>query len=228
MSSREEELQKILPYHFRDRGLLKTALIHSSYAHECQNPAVTDNERLEFMGDAVLEVITSDYLYHTYPQEQEGVLSKRRMALVCEENLDRCARLFALQDYLYLGVGADKTGGRNRPSVVSDAMEALIGAVYLDGGFAAASAFVQEAVLENGLPAASYRNSKEALQELLQGSGRGLPEYRDAGSSGPDHNKTYHVDLYIEGSYFTSGGGHSKKAAEQQAALRALEILQEK
>ena len=224
---RLSQLQAALPYQFSDEALLQQALTHSSFAHECQNESVHDNERLEFLGDAVLETVTSDYLYRTYPDEPEGALSKRRVALVCEQNLDRCARLFSLQDYLRLGRGEEKTGGRKRASVVSDAMEALIGAVYLDGGYAAASEFVEALVLKaDGAPAV-YRNDKSALQEYIQGQRCDAHiEYRSTGSSGPDHNRTYYVSLYIDGQNITSASGRSKKAAEQKAAHQALAILQ--
>ena len=220
-----EKLEASFPYRFKDRTLLKTALTHSSYANECMTGIVKDNERLEFLGDAVLEAVTSDALFRRYPDEPEGALSKRRAALVCEQNLDRCARQFSLQDYLYLGKGEEKTGGRNRASVVSDAMEALIGAVYLDGGYEAASDLIRQLILEADLPQAVYRNDKSALQELLQESGSVQIEYRADGSSGPDHNKTYYVNLYVNGDLIARGSGHSKKAAEQQAAHKAMEIF---
>ena len=219
-----EKLEAVLSYHFKDRGLLRTALTHSSYANECMTGALKDNERLEFLGDAVLEAVTSDELFRRYPQEPEGALSKRRVALVCEQNLDRCARQFGLQDYLYLGKGEEKTGGRRRASVISDAMEALIGAVYLDGGYDAASSVIRRLILEVQLPQAVYQNDKSALQELLQADGSVRIEYRADGSSGPDHDKTYYVNLYVNGEKIARGSGHSKKAAEQQAAHKALEI----
>lgn len=220
-----DALKKVLPYTFRDERLLKLALTHSSYANELMTPDAADNERLEFLGDAVLESVTSDFLYRTYPDEPEGSLSKRRVALVCEQNLDHCARQIGLQDYLYLGKGEEKTGGRQRPSVVSDAMEALIGAVYLDGGYAAASALIHALILENGSAPVTYRNPKSELQEFLQARGSTVPEYIDAGSSGPDHDKTYYIHLRIDGADVTTASGHTKKAAEQQAARQALEKL---
>ena len=149
MGKQLEELQDKIKYHFKDTALLVQALTHSSYAHEHQLPKGSDNERLEFLGDAVLELSSSEFLYHTYPKRPEGELTKLRASLVCESALDLCSRQIALGSYLKLGNGEEMSGGRERPSLVSDAMEALIGAIYLDSGFASAKEFILHFVLND-------------------------------------------------------------------------------
>lgn len=218
----EIEFQKKIPYQFKDIGLLKRALTHSSFANECQNKKIKDNERLEFLGDAVLEIAVSDYLYRNYPDWTEGELSKRRVAIVCEQALDLCAKALGMSCYLYIGRGEERTGGRKRASILSDAMEAVIGAVYLDGGFDAACSYIHQVVLEEIKGKPLYHDCKTALQELIQGSSKKKIEYREAGSKGPDHNKTFLVDLFIGEEKIASASGHTKKAAEQQAAYLAL------
>ncbi len=218
----EKEFQERIPYHFKDQGLLKRALTHSSFANECQNKEIKDNERLEFLGDAVLEIAVSDYLYRTYPDWSEGELSKRRVAIVCEQTLDLCAKPLELSKYLYMGRGEERTGGRKRASILSDAMEAVIGAVYLDGGFEEARQYIEKVILEEVKDKPLYHDCKTALQELIQGSSKKKIEYRDAGSKGPDHNKTFLVELLIGDEKIASASGHTKKAAEQQAAYLAL------
>jgi ribonuclease III len=218
----EIEFQERIPYRFQDISLLKRALTHSSFANECQNEKVKDNERLEFLGDAVLEIAVSDYLYRNYPDWTEGELSKRRVAIVCEPTLDLCAKALGLSEFLYMGRGEERTGGRKRASIVSDAMEAVIGAVYLDGGFEQARAYIEKVILEEVKDKPLYHDCKTALQELIQGSSKKKIDYRSAGSKGPDHNKTFMVDLFIGEEKIASASGHTKKAAEQQAAYDAL------
>lgn len=225
MSTKEQEFQGLLPYQFQDISLLKQALTHSSFANECKNSRIKDNERLEFLGDAVLEIVTSDFLYRKYPQESEGALSKKRVSMVCEQSLDYCARQLGVPTYLYLGRGEENTGGRKRPSIVSDAMEAIIGAVYLDGGMESAFPFVEELVLKKLDGKLLYKDSKTALQELVQAKSKETITYKDAGSTGPDHNKTFYVELYIGDQLVAKAQGHTKKAAEQAAAMEAIQEM---
>ena len=207
---------------FKDRQLAMTALTHSSYANEHGRHDCEYNERMEFLGDAVLEVISSDYLYHNYPDMPEGDLSKLRASIVCEPTLWQCARDFDLQHYIRLGTGEEKTGGRQRPSVVSDAMEALIGAIYLDGGFSAAQSFVLRFVLTDIEDKKLYHDSKTTLQEILQNQGRGLPVYEIIDESGPDHAKMYTARVSAKGKVLGQGVAGSKKHAQQEAAYNAL------
>ena len=216
------KLEEKIGYQFKDRQLAMTALTHSSYANEHGRHDCEYNERMEFLGDAVLEVISSDHLYHNYPDMPEGDLSKLRASIVCEPTLWQCARDFDLPSYIRLGTGEEKTGGRQRPSVVSDAMEALIGAIYLDGGFSAAQAFVLRFVLTDIEDKKLYHDSKTTLQEILQNQGRGLPVYEIISESGPDHAKMYTAQVSARGKVLGTGEAGSKKHAQQEAAYNAL------
>ncbi len=216
------ELEQRIGYQFKDRQLIETALTHSSYANEHSRKGCEYNERMEFLGDAVLEVISSDFLYHNYPDMPEGDLSRLRASIVCEPTLWQCAREFSLQDFIRLGTGEEKTGGRQRPSVVSDAMEALIGAIYLDGGFSAAQAFVMRFVLTDIEEKKLYHDSKTTLQEILQEQGRGLPVYEITDVSGPDHARQYTAQVMCGDKVLGTGTAGSKKHAQQEAAYRAL------
>ena len=227
MRPHEVEFQAIIQYEFRDISLLRQALTHSSYANECRNKAFKDNERLEFLGDAVLEIVTSEYLFRTYPDKPEGEMSRNRASIVCEQTLDLCAKPLGLSDYLYLGKGEDATGGRKRPSILSDALEAVIGAIYLDGGFSEAQTFVHRFILNDVEHKQLYSDCKTKIQEYAQAHKLGNPDYRLTGSEGPDHNKTFFVDLYLKDEKISSASGHSKKAAEQQAAYKALTKLKD-
>ncbi|MBQ7370599.1 MAG: ribonuclease III, partial [Blautia sp.] len=191
------------------------------------------NERLEFLGDAVLELISSDFLYKKYPSLPEGELTKKRASLVCEPSLAFCAREFDLPDFLLLGKVEDLTGGRQRDSIVSDATEALLGAIYLDGGFASAKEFVLNYILNDIEHKQLFYDSKSILQEIVQekagapdqraaGQGKTPVEYRLLEENGPDHNKSFTVAVYVEGSKLGEGTGHTKKAAEQAAAYQAI------
>lgn len=225
MSTKEEELSKLFEYEFKDISILKRALTHSSYANENKDCAGGDNERLEFLGDAVLEIVTSEFLFHKYKDKPEGELSKLRASIVCEQTLDLCAKPMKFSDYIYLGKGEENTGGRKRPSIVSDAFEAVIGALYLDGGIEVAKAFIYKYVLDDVESKQLYVDSKTHLQEYVQGKYHSVPRYEHAGESGPEHNKTFFVDLYVNDIKISSGEGHNKKAAEQQAAYNALMLV---
>lgn len=220
---RHSELEERIGYRFRDSALLRQAMCHSSYANEHRNQELHDNERLEFLGDAVLEVISSDFLYHQYPDMPEGKMTKLRASLVCEPTLALCASEISLSSYLLLGKGEEHTGGRMRNSIVSDAMEALIGAIYLDGGFANAKEFVERFVLTDIEHKKLFYDSKTILQEIVQ---RDYKEeevcYVLTGERGPDHAKIFEVEVRIGERVAGAGCGSTKKAAEQAAAYRAI------
>lgn len=213
--------QKEIGYQFQNEHLLVQALTHSSYANEKHMKKLSDNERLEFLGDAVLEIISSDFLYKNYPQKPEGELTKLRASIVCEPTLALCTEAIHLGDYLYLGNGEDLTGGRKRKSILSDALEAVIGAIYLDGGFANAKEFVLKYILTDIEHKQLFYDSKTILQELIQGRHEQL-SYELIDESGPDHDKQFTVAVLVDGERVSEGEGHTKKAAEQQAAYQAL------
>lgn len=216
------ELEKTVGYTFKDPKLLELALTHSSYAHEHYAGKRHDNERLEFLGDAVLELVSSDYLFHNYNEYPEGELTKLRASIVCEQSLAMCAEAISLGKYLRLGNGEDSTGGRLRASITSDAMEALIGAIYLDGGFANAKEFVLKYVLNDMEHKKLFFDSKTIFQEMVQGNIPGEISYHPLGESGPDHDKTFSVEVWIGEQCMGQGSGRTKKAAEQMAAYRAI------
>lgn len=224
-----ELLEKKSGYYFQNPHLLKQAMTHSSYANEHKAKGYHDNERLEFLGDAVLEVVSSEFLFRHYPALPEGDLTKLRASIVCEPTLALCARELDLGDFLLLGKGEEHTGGRKRDSIVSDAMEALIGAIYLDGGFASAKEFVHRFIMTDIEHKKLFYDSKTILQEQVQKNWHdGEISYVLTGEEGPDHDKTFLVDLYVAGEKKSSGKGRTKKAAEQDAAYRCLINWKEK
>jgi ribonuclease-3 len=227
MNNNLETLESKIGYHFQDRKLLIQALTHSSYANEKKLGKKGCNERLEFLGDAVLELVSSEFLYNKYPDIPEGELTKKRASMVCEPSLAYCAREFGLPQYLLLGRGEDLTGGRNRDSIVSDATEALLGAIYLDGGFANAKEFVSKFILNDMEHKQLFYDSKTILQEIVQENfSQGL-EYRLVKEEGPDHNKSFTVIVLINGQEMGQGSGHTKKAAEQAAAYEAIRRIKQ-
>ena len=213
--------QQKIGYQFQNEKLLTQALTHSSYANEKHMKKLSDNERLEFLGDAVLEIISSDFLYKNYQDKPEGELTKLRASIVCEPTLAICAGEIKLGDYLRLGRGEDLTGGRGRKSILSDALEAVIGAIYLDGGFANAKEFVLKYILTDIEHKQLFYDSKTILQEVVQGEHEQLI-YVLVHEEGPDHNKNFTVEARIGERVIGAGTGHTKKAAEQEAAYRAL------
>jgi len=219
-----KKFQELIGYAFKDEQLLKQALTHSSYANEKHLKKLSDNERLEFLGDAVLEVVSSEFLYQNYPNLTEGQLTKLRASIVCEPTLATCTESIHLGDYLFLGRGEDRTGGRTRKSVLSDAMEAVIGAIYLDGGFASAKEFVLKFIMTDIEHKHLFYDSKTILQEVVQGEHEQLT-YVLLGETGPDHDKTFEVGVLIGKKEISTGKGHTKKAAEQEAAYQALLLL---
>lgn len=221
----KEELGKLeekIAYRFRDGSLLRQALTHSSYANEMKINKYGDYERLEFLGDAVLELVSSDFLYKERRETGEGDLTKLRASMVCEPALAYCAREFGLEQFILLGRGEEATGGRNRDSIVSDVMEALIGAIYLDGGIEQASSFIHRFVLSDLENKQLFYDAKTILQELVQQGNEGELHYELVKEEGPAHDKTFQVEVYIDEKKAGWGTGHSKKAAQQQAAYRAL------
>lgn len=222
MNKNLKELEEIIGYKFKNRHYLEQAMTHSSYANEKKLGKLGCNERLEFLGDAVLELISSDFLYREFPQVPEGELTKKRASLVCEPSLAYCAREFGLPQFLMLGKGEDMTGGRNRDSIVSDATEALLGAIYLDGGFANAKEFVLKFILNDLEHKKLFFDSKTILQEMVQAQFDVGLSYRLVGEEGPDHNKMFSVEVYIGEICYGHGNGKTKKAAEQEAAYHAI------
>ncbi len=225
----EKELEHRIGYSFHSKEMLRQAMCHSSYANEHKLGQLHDNERLEFLGDAVLEVVSSDFLYHQYPRMAEGELTKLRASIVCEPTLALCAKEIDLGSYLLLGKGEEQTGGRLRNSIISDAMEALIGAIYLDGGLASARTFIERFVLTDIEHKKLFYDSKTILQEIVQRDHRSDEiSYVIIGEEGPDHAKVFLVEVRIGGVVEGTGRGSTKKAAEQEAAYRAIVALKGK
>ncbi len=223
-----EVLERRLGYRFADRGLLEQALTHRSRAAEDASGGVADNESLEFLGDAVLGFVVADMLFRQYPDFDEGQKSKIKASVVSTQALAQCAERMGLGEHLILGRGEEKTGGRQKPALLADTFEALVAAIYLDGGFEAAAAFLRRelhAAIDEGRDHTRVRDYKSALQERLQADGRPLPEYRVSGESGPDHRKVFSVDVLVGGDVLGSASGRAKKEAEQEAARQALDRL---
>jgi len=226
-------LEERIGYAFRDLGLLEHALTHRSRAHEDASGGVLDNESLEFLGDAVLGFVVAELLFRRFPTHSEGYKSKVKAGLVSTASLARVAEEMALGEFVLLGRGEEKTGGRHKQAILADSFEALVAAVYLDGGLEPAQRFL---VAEFGPLVASAGDQaadatftedwKSALQEWLQGQGRGLPHYRLAAAIGPDHRKRFDVEVLVGGVVAGRALGRSKKEAEQQAARQALATLQ--
>ena len=226
-----EGLQRAIDYRFRDRGLLEHAMTHTSRANEDVSGGVADNESLEFLGDAVLGFVIADMLFRDFPAYNEGQKSKVKASLVSTTTLGRQAERLSLGDHLLLGRGEEKTGGRRKLALLADGYEALIAAIYLDGGIEQARAFIARefgaqlaAVKESGL---SGQDFKSALQEHLQAADRPLPEYKLTGTMGPDHRKQFQVAVLVNGEHLAESVGPSKKEAEQEAARLALERLRQ-
>lgn len=228
MSKDLKELEGKIGYKFDDFTLFTKAMIHSSYANEKHLPKYECNERLEFLGDAVLELVSSEFLFHNNPKLPEGELTKTRASMVCEPALAFCARDLDLGEYLLLGKGEDATGGRKRESVTSDAMEALIGAIYLDGGFANAKEFIHKYILTDIEHKQLFYDSKTILQEIVQAHFKEELSYHLVGEEGPDHDKTFQVELQIGEQVYGIGKGRTKKSAEQEAAYKTILMLHKK
>ncbi len=214
----------LIKYAFKDKSLIQNALTHSSYTNE--NNLKESNERLEFLGDAIFDGVISEILYNRLPQESEGQLSKIRSAIVCEASLVRCGREMQLHNLIKISKGEESTGGRFRDSIIADSMEALMGAIYLDGGWEEAKAFIGETfynTIEEAIAGKLFFDYKSEIQELLQKQGQAQIQYKVYKEEGPEHDKTFHVNLFLNGERIGQGKGKNKKEAEQQAAKYALE-----
>ncbi|MBQ6679738.1 MAG: ribonuclease III [Lachnospiraceae bacterium] len=220
------ELEELIAYRFHDPVLLTTAMTHSSYLNEHGLPKEACNERLEYLGDAVLEAVTSEFLYRKYPKEMEGRLSRYRAALVCEESLAESARKLHIGSFLLLGRGMEKTGGRESDALISDAFEALIAALYLDGGLEEARKLIGHYVLKDHEERLILRDAKTFLQEQVQDKGH-IITYETLSESGPQHCPLFRAAVLMDGAKIAEGEGSSKKQAEQDAAFRMLRLLKE-
>lgn len=217
-----EELEKKIGYHFKDRFLLRQALTHSSFANEQKINKYHDYERLEFLGDAVLELVSSEFLFCENTQMAEGQLTRMRASMVCEQALAYCARVFGLEQYILLGKGEEMTGGRSKDSIVSDVMEAIIGALYVDNGMEEAKTFIHRFILSDLEHKQLFYDAKTILQERVQQQNTGTLHYELIKEEGPDHDKVFVVEAKIDDRIIGKGQGRTKKAAEQQAAYEAL------
>ena len=222
-------LEERLGYSFRNRALLETALTHSSYANENRASGIVCNERLEFLGDSVLGVTVADFLYRHFPDMPEGRMTRLRAELVCEQSLHRVALELHLGDYLRLGKGEEHNGGRKRASILSDAVEAVIAAMYLDAGMETAAGFIHRCLLDDvrAIETPTFTDYKTSLQELVQRHSGQVLSYELVGEQGPDHAKTFRVQVCLNGDPIGRGTGRTKKEAEQAAAANALEALRE-
>ena len=222
-------LEERLGYSFRNRALLETALTHSSYANENRASGIVCNERLEFLGDSVLGVTVADFLYRHFPDMPEGRMTRLRAELVCEQSLHRVALELHLGDYLRLGKGEEHNGGRKRASILSDAVEAVIAAMYLDAGMETAAEFIHRCLLDDvrAIETPTFTDYKTSLQELVQRHSGQVLSYELVGEEGPDHAKTFRVQVCLNGDPIGRGIGRTKKEAEQAAAANALEALRE-
>ncbi|MBE5957836.1 MAG: ribonuclease III [Lachnospiraceae bacterium] len=226
MSNRLSELESKIGYKFNNIDYLKTAITHTSYANENKRDGLEHNERMEFLGDAVLELVSSEILFKKYPDLPEGKLTRLRASLVCEPTLAMDAKEIDLGSFLLLGKGEDATGGRYRDSVTSDALEAVIGAIYLDGGLENAKSFIEKYVMNDIENKQLFSDSKTHLQEMIAGDGTESElHYEIVGESGPDHNKSYIANVLINNKVMGTGEGKTKKAAEQKAAWEAIKSL---
>lgn len=223
-----KNLEGRIGYRFQNIALLKQALTHSSFTNEQKINRAGDYERLEFLGDAVLELVSSAFLFREHPELSEGELTKMRASMVCEPSLAFCARDLELGKFMLLGKGEEATGGRERDSIISDAMEAVTGAIYLDGGMEHAKAFIDRFILSDLEDKQLFYDSKSNLQELIQGKLKKDFRYELLEESGPEHNKSFRVSVFMEDECLGEGTGRTKKAAEQQAAYKALLLLRDR
>lgn len=221
-----KELEEKIGYHFKNQNYLRNALTHSSYANETKSSAGS-NERLEFLGDSVLGVVVADYLFKNFPNLPEGDLTKKRASLVCEKACCGFSKQLEVGKYLLLSHGEQNSGGRTRSSILADAFEAIIAAIYLDGGMEEARKFILRFVLPllQASKPRTFKDYKTALQEIIQQNPEESLEYVLTGESGPDHDKHFTVEVHLNSNIIGKGGGRSKKEAEQQAAREALELM---
>lgn len=229
MNSKIRKIEEKIGYSFSNHELFINAMTHSSYSNEKKAKFHVDNERLEFLGDSVLSIVVSEYLYKNYPKKLEGELTKARSKLVCESTLSNCAREIGIGEAVILGKGEELTGGRNRSSILADAFEALLAAIYLDSGFEEAKLFVLSQLskyMDDAINGKIIQDYKTYLQEVVQLTKGNILEYILSGSKGPDHSKTFFVDVCLNGKVIGSGKGNSKKEAEQVAAKAAISYFE--
>ena len=221
-----KDLEEAIYYHFQNISLLQNALTHSSYANERWHNSLLSNERLEFLGDSILGMLVAEYLFKNFPDRPEGELTRMRADMVCEKTLAAVANRIGLGQHLMLGHGEEQGGGRSRDSILADAMESVIAACFLDGGMEAALQFIQKFILTE-VPVTKLHNEdyKTKLQELVQQKKNQVLTYKLTGESGPDHDKKFDVDVFLNGKVVGTGSGRSKKRAEQDAARAAIEAL---
>lgn len=222
-----KDFEKIIDYKFNNKGLLQTALTHSSYANEHRDRNLKHNERLEFLGDAVLSIVVAEYIFKNCPDLPEGELTKLRSALVCEKALYKFGKSINLGNYLFLSKGEKNGGGEDRPSIVSDAFEAVIAAIYLDGGIEPAKKHILRFVIPEikNKSQKPFKDYKTTLQEIVQKNPGERIEYHLVSESGPDHDKHFVFEVHLNSNVIGKGGGKSKKEAEQNAAREALELM---
>lgn len=218
----ENEIEKNIQYVFKDKELLKKAMSHSSFTNEMKRRGVESYERLEFLGDAVLELITSEFIYNQYKSSHEGDMTKLRASIVCEFTLSDTSRKLKLGDYVLLGRGEAKTGGSDRNSILCDLFESVLGAIYLDGGMEPAKDYVYKFLLKDIEQKTLYYDSKTTLQEMVQKDGKGETTYEILDESGPDHDKKFVVQVLVDGVPMAEGSGKSKKDAQKMAAYNAI------
>lgn len=221
-----EELQKILGYRFKNKKILQTALTHRSCLNE---PGITQSyERLEFLGDAILEMMISVYLYGLYPDKMEGFLTAARSAAVRTESLSKISLDYGINKYISMSKGEESTGGRNNPSILEDVIESLIGALYTDGGYEAASQFFTKIIIPKAqkiIDGNELKDAKSTLQEIVQSKGYTSPAYKTVKERGPDHEKTFDVSVVVNNQEIAQGSGKSKQEAEQNAAKKAIKLI---
>lgn len=219
-----ESIESIIGYSFKNKDLIVQAITHSSYANERRINIIPDYERLEFLGDAVLELTVSDFLYSQSDEYKEGMMTRMRAALVCEQSLSACIKENGIYKFILLSKGEENTGGRQRESILCDVFEAIAGALYLDGGMDVAKKYIYDFLLNDWENKMLFTDSKSILQEKVQDKGQKL-EYKVVKEDGPSHDKTFYVCAYIDGKVISDGEGHSKKAAEQMAAYKYLKTI---
>lgn len=218
-------LEENIGYKFKDIQNLKNALTHTSYAYENK---IQSNEKLEFLGDSILEFISSEYIYDSFPDLEEGEMTKVRASVVCEDSLYKVAKKHNFDEHIYVGKSERSNGGNQRPAILADSVEAVIAAIYFDGGLGEAKKFIVANLkddIEESTKNVGVKDYKTVLQEKLQENGEVLIEYESIGESGPDHDKTFTVQVKCNGTVLAKGEGKSKKTAEMQAAQKAIENL---
>ncbi len=220
------EVEQKIFYEFKDKELIKCALTHSSFVNELKINKWENYQRLEFLGDAVLELVSSEFLFEQNSGMSEGKMSKVRASMVCEPALSFCARKILLGDYIFLGKGEEAGGGRERNSILSDVFEAIIGAIYLDGGIDEAKKFIHKFVLDDVEDNQLFVDSKSILQETIQAANNKTLCYKLLSETGPEHDKSFEVAVYIDEECMATATGHNKKDAEQKAAYLTLKKLQ--